>query len=66
MVLAYMMVLYSVPERVLVFVEAGTGEVGFIDPTPFKDTRRYTIGHSPRPVAVGYDPVEHVSLFPRS
>ena len=47
------------PDEVVLFAEAGTGLVGFIGGS---SNDKYIVGRSPRPVAVGYDPIEKVSV----
>ena len=44
----------------VLFAEAGTGLVGFIGGS---SNDKYIVGRSPRPVAVGYDPIEKVSDY---
>ncbi len=50
-------ILFSDPDSVLLYVEAGPGLVGFI---AGDNNEKYIVGKSPRPVAVAYDPVDEV------
>ena len=48
----------SEPEQILLYASAGSGDIGFrwLNGASTPDT--YIIGHSYRPVAVGYDPID--------